>query len=131
MILHFSVDLSVNFEGLKRSDDNVIVIGTYYKGQSYMYQLNLTPICPTSSHLLCEQCDHLGEVDWAGSLADQVVGLSVGDRSPNVDKGGHEVLGCDDAVLVNVNDAKGFLKLLNLFLTEEGEDVGTRLLSLL
>ena len=27
--LHFSVDLSVDFEGLKRSDDNVIIIGTY------------------------------------------------------------------------------------------------------
>ena len=27
--LHFSVDLSVDFEGLKRSDDNVIIVGTY------------------------------------------------------------------------------------------------------
>ena len=26
--LHFSVDLSVDFEGLKRSNDNVIIIGT-------------------------------------------------------------------------------------------------------
>ena len=91
----------------------------------------MTQVCLTSSHLLCEECDHLGEVDWARGLADQVVGLSVGDGSPNVDKGGHEVLGCDDAVLVNVNDAKGFLELLNLLLTEECEDVGTRLLSLL
>ena len=91
----------------------------------------MTQVCLTSSHLLCEECDHLGEVDWARGLADQVVGLSVGDGSPNVDKGGHEVLGCDDAVLVNVNDAEGFLELLNLLLTEECEDVGTRLLSLL
>ena len=29
--LHFSIDLSVDFEGLKRSNDNVIVISTYHK----------------------------------------------------------------------------------------------------
>ena len=35
--LHFSIDLSVDFEGLKRSNDNVIVIGTYH-WTIYYYQ---------------------------------------------------------------------------------------------
>ena len=130
--LHFSVDLSVDFEGLKRSNDNVIIIGTLAEiTELFLVKYNIKIFFLTSSHLLCKECDHLGKVNWSGSLADQVVGLCVCDGSPNVDKGGLEVRGCDDAILVNINDAKGFLELLDLLLAEECEDVGTRLLRLL
>ena len=42
-----------------------------------------------------------------------------------------EVVGCDDAVLVDVDDAKGLLELLDLLLAEQGEDVRAGLLGLL
>ena len=85
----------------------------------------------TSGHLLGEQGHHLGEVDGPGGLAYQVVGLRVWDWSSDAHKGGLQVVGSDDSILVHVNDSKSFLELLNLFLTEQGEDVGTRLFGLL
>ena len=85
----------------------------------------------TSRHLLGEQGDHLGEVDRAGGLAYQVVGLGIRDWSSDTHEGGLQVVGSDDSILVHVNDSKSFLELLNLFLTEQGENVGTRLLGLL
>ena len=85
----------------------------------------------TSGHLLCKQRDHLGEVDGAGRLAHQVVGLGVCDGAADVHEGGLEVGGGDDAVLVNIDDSKSFLEFLNLFLAEEREDVRSRLLCLL
>ena len=85
----------------------------------------------TSGHLLCKQRDHLGEVDGPRSLPDQVVGLAVCDGPTNVDEGSLEVISCDNTILVHINDAKGFLEFLDLLLTEEREDVRTRLLCLL
>ena len=38
-------------------------------------------------------------------------------------EGGFEVGGGDDSILVVVDDAESFFELLDLFLTEEGEDV--------
>ena len=92
-----------------------------------------TPLSPflTSGHLLCEESDHLGEVDGSRGLPDQVVGLGVWDGSTDADEGGLQIVGGDDAILVNVDDAESLLELLDLFLTEQGEDVGTRLLGLL
>ena len=46
-------------------------------------------------------------------------------------KGLFQVRSGDDSVLVVVDDAERLLELLDLFLTEQGEDVGTRLLGLL
>ena len=91
----------------------------------------LQTVCLTSRHFLCEQGHHLGEVDRSRSLAYQVVGLRIRDWSSNTHKGGLQVVGSDDSILVHVNNSKSFLELLNLFLTEQGENVGTRLLGLL
>ena len=97
---------------------------------SFQWVVNDTNIL-TSRHFLSEECDHLGEVDGPRGLSDQVVGLAVCDRPTNVDEGSLEVISCDNTILVHINDAKGFLEFLDLLLTEEREDVRTRLLCLL
>jgi hypothetical protein len=101
---HLGVDLPVDFEGLKGSHDDVVIVGT-------------------SGHLLGEECDHLGEVDGAGRLAHHVARFTVADGPPDGGEGSLEVGRSDDAVLVIVDDAESLFKLLNLFLAEEGEDV--------
>merc|ERR1719400_842983 len=87
---HLGVNLTVDLEGFKGSDNHIVVISS-------------------SRHLLGEQGDHLGEVDRAGGLAYQVVGFGIRDWSSDTDEGGLQVVGCDDSILVHVNDSKSFL----------------------
>merc|ERR1719458_2178910 len=84
---------------------------------------NNVVIVGTSGHLLCEEGDHLGEVDGARRLAHHVVRLGVADGAADALEGLLEVGGSDDAVLVVVDDAEGLLELLDLLLAEQGEDV--------
>jgi len=101
---HLGVDLSVDLEGFEGSHDDVIIVGS-------------------SGHLLGEQCHHLGEVDGSGGLSHHVGSLAVAYWPSDGGEGGFEVGGGDDSILVVVNDAESFFELLDLFLTEEGEDV--------
>merc|ERR1711944_120315 len=91
---HFSINLSVDLKGFKRSDNDIVVVGT-------------------SRHLLCEESDHLGEVDGSWSFTNKIVSLGISDGTTNVDEGGLQVIGSDDAVLVNVDDAESLLELLD------------------
>lgn len=101
---HLCVDLAVDLEGFEGSHDDVIVVGS-------------------SGHLLGEQCHHLGEVDRSGGLSHHVGSLAVAYWPADGGEGGFEVGGGDDSILVVVDDAESFFELLDLFLTEEGEDV--------
>merc|ERR1711879_198996 len=73
-------------------------------------------IISTSGHLLSEECDHLGEVDWSRCLSNHVVGLAIADWPTNSLKGLFQVRGGDDSVLVVVDDAERLFELLDLFL---------------
>merc|ERR1719391_1878176 len=88
-------------------------------------------IISSSCHLLCKKGDHLSEVDGSWSLTDEVISLCICDWSSNIHKGSFEVVGSDDAILVDINDTKCFLEFLDLLLTEQGEDVRSGLLGLL
>merc|ERR1719431_1276160 len=102
-----SISLLVNFSPQVISEwpnNNMVIVGT-------------------SGHLLCEEGDHLGEVDGARRLAHHVVRLGVADGAADALEGLLEVGGSDDTVLVVVDDAEGLLELLDLLLAEQGEDV--------
>jgi len=109
---HLCVDLAVDLKGFEGPDDDIIVVRS-------------------SGHLLSEECDHLGEVDGSWGLSHHVSSITVTYRTSDTLEGGLEVGGGDDAVLVVVDDAECLLELLDLFLAEQGEDVGARLLGLL
>ena len=100
---------------------------------AYPIHANYLPLIHylTSSHLLCKKGDHLSKVDGSWSLTDEVISLCICDWSSNIHKGSFEVVGSDDAILVDINDTKCFLEFLDLLLTEQGEDVRSGLLGLL
>merc|ERR1719205_72983 len=117
-----SISLLVNFSPQVISEWRNISASIWPLISKASNDLNMV-IVGTSGHLLCEEGDHLGEVDGARRLAHHVVRLGVADGAADALECLLEVGGSDDAVLVVVDDAEGLLELLDLLLAEQGEDV--------
>jgi len=100
-------EASVIGEGLERSDHHFILIGG------------------TTSLLLAEHIDELGEVDGGGAVGDHSVDLLVGERHSDLVGGRSDVPSTDDAVLVTVHELEPFLELSYLPLGELVEDIGS------
>ncbi len=133
--LHVGVDLAVHLECLEGFQDGVVIISACKSrigltSSDIDIDGNHWNQALTTSHLLGEQDDHLGEVNGTGGLGEHGAGLAVGDGLADVAEGVLQVGGGEETVLVGVHDAEGFLELLDLPLGEEGEDVGAALLGL-
>jgi len=100
----FSIDLSVDLEGLERLDDGLIIISA-------------------AGHLARKQGHHLGEVHWSIGLVQHRLGLSAGDGFTVVGEGGGQVGSGQKTVFVHIHDAEGLLELLDGRVGEGVEDV--------
>merc|ERR1711892_521861 len=91
------VNISVHFECLKGSKDDIIIIGS---------------------------TGHLAEVHGSVHLVKHGLGFSASNVLSVGGESCHQVGGGQEAVLVSVHDAKGFLELLDGGVGEGFEDVG-------
>jgi len=99
------VNLAVHLESLEGLEDGLVVVSA-------------------AGHLVGEEGDHLGEVHWAISLIEHVLGITGGDGLAVVGEGSDEVIGREEAVLVDVHDTEGLLELLDGRVGEGIENVG-------
>jgi len=98
------VDLAVLLESLEGSEDDIVIIGT-------------------TSHLGGEKGDHLGEVHGSINLIEHSLGITTTNALSMGSKGGHEVGGGEEAVLVSIHDTKSLLELLDGRVGEGLEDI--------
>jgi len=99
------VDLAVLLEGLKRSEDDIVIIGS-------------------TGHLGGEQGDHLGEVHGAIHFVKHGLCLATTNVLAMGSEGGAQVVGIQQTVLVGIHDAESLLELLDGGVGERVEDVG-------
>merc|ERR1719468_154002 len=109
---HFSVNFAINFKCRKCTEDNLVVISS-------------------SSHLLSKHGHHLCKVNRSRSLSKHTRDFTVGHRSANLVEGRLQVVSGHNTILVSIDDTESLFELLDLFLAEQGEDVGTGSLGLL